>query len=76
MTFSLAQLIEERQEEQYSLHRQYINPSLARVQGIIGFDKIWARGQGAYLWKATSISTCCQATACTTWAGATRWSNR
>jgi ornithine--oxo-acid transaminase len=50
MTFSLAQLIEERQEEQYSLHRQYINPSLARVQGIIGFDKIWARGQGAYLW--------------------------
>jgi ornithine--oxo-acid transaminase len=50
MTFSLAQLIEERQEEQYPLHRQYVNPSLARVQGIIGFDKIWARGEGAYLW--------------------------
>lgn len=50
MTFSLAQLIEERQDDQYPLHRQYINPSLARVQGIIGFDKIWARGEGAYLW--------------------------
>lgn len=50
MTFSLAQLIEERQDDQYSLHRQYINPSLARVQGIIGFDKIWTRGEGAYLW--------------------------
>ncbi len=50
MTFSIAQLIQERQDEQYSLHRQYINPSMARVLGIIGFDKIWARGQGAYLW--------------------------
>jgi ornithine--oxo-acid transaminase len=50
MAFSLAELIAERQEEQYSLHRRYVNPGLARVQGIIGFDKIWARGQGAYLW--------------------------
>jgi acetylornithine/succinyldiaminopimelate/putrescine aminotransferase len=50
MTLSLAQLIEERQQDQYPLHRQYVNPSLARVQRIIGFDKIWARGEGAYLW--------------------------
>jgi ornithine--oxo-acid transaminase len=50
MTFSLAELIAERQGEQYPLHRQYVNAGLARVQGIIGFDKIWARGEGAYLW--------------------------
>jgi acetylornithine/succinyldiaminopimelate/putrescine aminotransferase len=50
MAFSLAQLIEQRQSEQYPLHRQYINPSLARVLPIIGFDKTWLRGQGAYLW--------------------------
>jgi ornithine--oxo-acid transaminase len=50
MTFSLAQLIEQRQGEQYPLHSRYINTGLARVQGIIGFDKIWSRGQGAYLW--------------------------
>jgi ornithine--oxo-acid transaminase len=50
MTFSLTNLIEERQSEQYALHRQYVNPSLARVQAIIGFDKIYARGEGAYLW--------------------------
>ena len=50
MTFSVAQLIEERQDEQYDLHRHYINTSLARVQAIIGFDKIYARGEGAYLW--------------------------
>jgi ornithine--oxo-acid transaminase len=50
MTFSVAELIEKRQTEQYPLHRQYVNPSLARVQAIIGFDKIYARGEAAYLW--------------------------
>jgi len=50
MTFSIAQLIEERQDEQYALHRQYINPSMTRVLGIIGFDKPYVRGEGAYLW--------------------------
>ena len=52
MTFSLTRLIEERQSKQYDLYRQYINPSLARVQAIIGFDKIYTRGEGAYLWDA------------------------
>ena len=50
MAFSLAEMIAARHSEQYSLHERYINPSLARVQGIIGFDKIYARGEGAYLW--------------------------
>jgi acetylornithine/succinyldiaminopimelate/putrescine aminotransferase len=50
MAYSIAKLIESRQSEQYALHRQYLNPSLARVQAIIGFDKIYTRGEGAYLW--------------------------
>lgn len=50
MTFSLTELVEKRQGEQYPLHRQYLNTSLAKVQAIIGFDKVWARGEGAYLW--------------------------
>ena len=50
MAYSIAKLIENRQSEQYALHRQYLNPSLARVQAIIGFDKIYTRGEGAYLW--------------------------
>jgi ornithine--oxo-acid transaminase len=50
MAFSLADLIDERQGEQYALHRQYLNTSLARVQAIIGFDKRYTRGEGAYLW--------------------------
>ena len=52
MVFSLADRIAERQDDQYALHRQYLNTSLARVQAIIGFDKIYSRGEGAYLWDA------------------------
>jgi acetylornithine/succinyldiaminopimelate/putrescine aminotransferase len=52
MNFSIAKLIERRQGEQYVLHKQYINTSLARAQAIIGFDKIYTRGEGAYLWDA------------------------
>jgi ornithine--oxo-acid transaminase len=50
MSFSLPNLIQTRQNDQYALHHQYLNPGLARVQKIIGFDKIYTRGQGAYLW--------------------------
>ena len=50
MAFSLTQLIEARQADQYDLHTRYISPHMARVQQIIGFDKIYTRGQGAYLW--------------------------
>jgi ornithine--oxo-acid transaminase len=50
MSFSLTEQIEKRQGEQYALHRQYLNTSLARVQAIIGFDKIYTRGEGSYLW--------------------------
>ena len=50
MPFSISQLIKSRQAEQYPLHSQYINPALARVQTIIGFDKLYTRGEGAYLW--------------------------
>jgi len=52
MSFSLAQLIAERQADQYDLHMKYISPHMARVQQIIGFDKIYVRGEGAYLWDA------------------------
>ena len=50
MSFSLAELITARQNEQFDLHQRYVNPKLARALQIIGFDKMWARGEGAYLW--------------------------
>jgi ornithine--oxo-acid transaminase len=52
MPFSIVALMETQRRDQYALHRQYINPSLARVQTIIGFDKIYIRGEGSYLWDA------------------------
>ena len=50
MTLSMAQLINERSVDQYDLHMRYINPPMARVQRIIGFDKLYTRAEGAYLW--------------------------
>lgn len=47
MTFSIAQIMETGMCDQYALHSQYINPSLARVQEIIGFDKTYVRGERA-----------------------------
>ena len=55
MSFSLAQLIKDRQADQYNLHMKYISPHMARVQKIIGFDKIYTRGEGAYLWDADGV---------------------
>ena len=55
MSFSIAKLIEERQADQYDLHMKYISPHMARVQKIIGFDKIYVRGEGAYLWDIDGV---------------------
>lgn len=50
MAFSIAELIAARQSEQFELHQRYVNPKLRRALQIIGFDKQWVRGEGAYLW--------------------------
>ena len=55
MSFSLTQLIESRQADQFDLHTKYISPHMARVLQIIGFDKIYTRGEGAYLWDADGV---------------------
>lgn len=52
MPFKIADLIETHQNDQYPLHLRYVNPPLARAQAIIGFDKLYSRGAGAYLWDA------------------------
>lgn len=52
MAFSITQLLESRKGDQYALHRQFINTALARVQTIIGFDKLYIGGKGSYLWDA------------------------
>jgi ornithine--oxo-acid transaminase len=52
MSFSLADLVERRGADHKDLHAKYINPRFVRVQEIVGFDKTYVRGQGAYLWDA------------------------
>src|SRR5947207_2817350 len=47
--FSLAELLESRRGEDLDLWARTINPQLARVLKTIGFDRTWARAEGAHL---------------------------
>ena len=47
--FSLAELLESRRGEDLDLWARTINPQFARVLRTIGFDRTWARAEGAYL---------------------------
>ena len=42
----------QRGDERYELHARYLNPQLPRMLHAIGFDKIYTRGEGAYLYDA------------------------
>ncbi|XHR29974.1 MAG: aspartate aminotransferase family protein [Chthoniobacteraceae bacterium] len=50
MPLDLKQLVTERLGENYDLHERYVNQTLVQVQRTIGFDKIYARAEGAYLY--------------------------
>lgn len=49
-SFDLAALIEQRGHERYDLQSRYVNPQLTRMLHAIGFDKIYTRAEGAYLY--------------------------
>ena len=48
--FDIKKVVSERLGENYELHEQYINPTLVKVFRTIGFDKVYAKAQGQYLW--------------------------
>jgi ornithine--oxo-acid transaminase len=48
----LSELVEARGAEALDLHAQTINPQFVRLLRTIGFDRRWARAEGAYLWDA------------------------
>jgi ornithine--oxo-acid transaminase len=50
--FSLRDLVERRAGEDLDLWARTINPQFARVLRTIGFDRTWARAEGAHLWDA------------------------
>lgn len=49
MPGELAELLAGRSREALELHAAYVNPQFVRLLRTIGFDRPWARGEGAYL---------------------------
>ncbi len=52
MAFDLADLLASRRGAGYALAEQYLNPQLTRTLHAIGFDRVYERAEGAYLYDA------------------------
>ncbi len=50
MAFDLKEIIAARLGENYQLHERHVNRTLVAAQRVIGFDKVYARAEGAYLY--------------------------
>src|SRR3954468_16376249 len=50
MPFDLKHLVATRLGENYQLHERHLNATLVAVQRIIGFDQVYERAEGAYLY--------------------------
>jgi len=50
MAFDLKEIIAARRGENYQLHERHVNRTLVAAQRVIGFDKVYARAEGAYLY--------------------------
>ncbi|MDQ6939339.1 MAG: aspartate aminotransferase family protein [Verrucomicrobiota bacterium] len=50
MSFDLKEIIAARLGENYELHERHLNRTLVAAQRVIGFDKVYARAEGAYLY--------------------------
>jgi ornithine--oxo-acid transaminase len=50
--FSIRELVEAHAGDELELHGRTINPQFLRMLRTIGFDRHWARGEGAYLFDA------------------------
>src|SRR5213082_3600942 len=50
MAFDLKEIVAARLGENYELHHQHVNRTLVAAQRVIGFDKVYARAEGAYLY--------------------------
>jgi ornithine--oxo-acid transaminase len=49
----IRELLEVRAGEDYELYARTINPQFMRVLKTIGFDRVWARAEGQYLYDET-----------------------
>ena len=52
MDFDLAALLAAHRDDGYELYGRYVNPQQPKVLHMIGFDKVYERAEGAYLYDA------------------------
>jgi len=52
---TLRELLDEHRGEELDLYARTINPQFVRLLRTIGFDRRWARGEGAYLYDAEGM---------------------
>jgi ornithine--oxo-acid transaminase len=52
MVFDLSELLAARHGEGYALASQHLNPQLPRMLHAIGFDRVYERAEGAYLYDS------------------------
>jgi ornithine--oxo-acid transaminase len=52
MAFDLPELLSARRGEGYDLAARYLNPQLPRMLHAIGFDRVYERAEGAFLWDS------------------------
>ena len=50
MGFDVKEIVAARLGENYQLHERHLNRTLVAAQRVIGFDKVYARAEGAYLY--------------------------
>jgi acetylornithine/succinyldiaminopimelate/putrescine aminotransferase len=55
MGFDLPGLLAERSGQGYELHARYLNPQRPRMLHAIGFDKVYERADGGYLYDADGV---------------------
>jgi ornithine--oxo-acid transaminase len=55
MGFDLPSLLSERNGQGYELHARYLNPQRPRMLHAIGFDKVYERAEGSYLYDRTGV---------------------
>jgi ornithine--oxo-acid transaminase len=49
MSFDLAAMLADHRGESFGLHKEFLNPQLAKILEILGFDRTYVRGEGSYL---------------------------
>lgn len=56
MPFDVKKTVAARLGENYTLHERHLNSTLVAVQRIIGFDQVYARAEGSYLYDRAGQS--------------------